>query len=109
VKMNTSINWTMGDLTLGLRHRWADGTTLDEVQFGADPATKAVPELDGYSYLDISFNYNANEKLSIWGGVINVLDEDPPLLGSRQTRANTSPDTFSPTGAEMFIGAAYRF
>jgi outer membrane receptor protein involved in Fe transport len=109
LKMNTSINWTMGDFSLGLRHRWADGTTLDEVQFGADPASKAVPELDGYSYLDISFNYNANEKLSIWGGVINVLDEDPPLLGSRQTRANTSPDTFSPTGAELFIGAAYRF
>jgi hypothetical protein len=31
------------------------------------------------------------------------------LLGSRQTRANTSPDTFSPTGSELFIGAAYRF
>jgi len=109
LKMNTSINWTMGDLTLGLRHRWSDDTTLDEVQFGADPASKAVPELDGYNYVDISFNYNADENLSIWGGVTNVLDEDPPLLGSRQTRANTSPDTFSPTGAEMFIGGAYRF
>ena len=109
LKMNTSINWMVGDLTLGLRHRWSDDTTLDEVQFGADPSTKAVPELDGYNYVDISFNYDFNESLSIWGGVINVLDEDPPLLGSRQTRANTSPDTFSPTGSELFIGAAYRF
>ena len=109
LKMNTSLNWTRGDFTLGLRHRWADGTTLDEVQFGANPATKAVPELDGYSYLDISFNYDATEELSIWGGLINALDQDPPLLGSRQTRANTSPDTFSPIGTELFIGGAYRF
>jgi outer membrane receptor for ferrienterochelin and colicin len=107
--MNTSLNWTRGDFTLGLRHRWADGTTLDEVQFGANPATRAVPELDGYSYLDISFNYDATEELSIWGGLINALDQDPPLLGSRQTRANTSPDTFSPIGTELFIGGAYRF
>jgi outer membrane receptor protein involved in Fe transport len=109
LKMNTSINWTIGKLTLGLRHRWSDDTTLDEVQFGAAASTKAVPKLDGYNYVDVSFNFDASEQLSIWGGVTNVLDEDPPLLGSRQTRANTSPDTFNATGAELFVGGAYRF
>lgn len=109
LKMNTSVNWTAGDLTLGLRHRWSEETTLDEVQFGDDPATKAVPVLDGYNYLDLSINYRMNEGLTVWGGIINVLDEDPPLLGSRQARANTRPDTFSPTGAELFIGASYKF
>ncbi len=109
MKTNTQINWTSGDLTVGLRHRWGEETTLDEVQFGQDPSTKAVPVLDGGGYLDLSFNYEYSDDLSIWGGIINVLDEDPPLLGSRQVRANTSPDTFSPTGAELFIGGAYRF
>lgn len=108
-KTNTSIKWTSGDLTLGLRHRWLDETTLDEVQFGDDPATKAVPVLDSGSYVDLSANYNIDDAFSIWGGIINVLDEDPPLLGSRQVRANTSPDTFSPTGMEFFIGGSYRF
>ena len=109
IKTNTQINWTTGDLTLGLRHRWGEETTLDEVQFGQDASTKAVPVLDGGTYIDLSFNYEYSEDFSIWGGIINVLDEDPPLLGSRQVRANTSPDTFSPTGAEFFIGGAYRF
>lgn len=109
VKTNTFVSWTSGDLTLGLRHRWAEETTLDEVQFGDDPSTKAVPVLDGDGYLDISFNYEYSEAISVWGGIINLLDEDPPLLGSRQVRANTSPDTFSPTGAEFFIGGSYRF
>jgi iron complex outermembrane receptor protein len=108
-KTNTQINWKSGDLTLGLRHRWGEETTLDEVVFGQDPATKAVPVLKGDGYVDLSFNYDYSDDFSIWGGIINVLDEDPPLLGSRQTRANTSPDTFSPTGMELFIGGAYRF
>ncbi len=108
-KTNTQINWKSGDLTLGLRHRWGEETTLDEVVFGQDAATKAVPVLKGDGYVDLSANYEYSEALSIWGGIINVFDEDPPLLGSRQTRANTSPDTFSPTGAEFFIGGAYRF
>jgi iron complex outermembrane receptor protein len=109
-KTNTMINWTSGDLTLGLRHRWAKSTTLDEVLFGTrTPDQVAVPVLDAVSYVDISFNYGINDDFNIWGGIINVLDEDPPLLGSRQTRANTSPDTFSPTGAELFIGGSYRF
>lgn len=108
-KTNTQINWRSGDLTVGLRHRWGEETTLDEVVFGQDPATKAVPVLKGDGYVDLSFNYDYSDDFSIWGGIINVFDEDPPLLGSRQTRANTSPDTFSPTGAELFIGGAYRF
>lgn len=109
LKMNTSVTWTDGDLTLGLRHRWSEDTTLDQVQFGADPSTSAVPELSGYSYLDISFNYNLGDNTTIWGGVNNVLDKNPPLLGSRQSRANTRPDTYNATGAELFIGGSYRF
>lgn len=96
-------------MTLGLRHRWFDKTTLDEVQFGDPASSKAVPVLDGGNYVDLSVNYGVNDNFAIWGGIINVLDEDPPLLGSRQVRANTSPDSFSPTGMEFFIGGSYTF
>lgn len=114
-KVNTAVNWHTGDLTLGLRYRWTESTKLDDVVLparrgepGPSPEDVAVFELDGKGYLDLSANYDVSDALSIWGGIINVLDEDPPLLGSRQVRANTSPDTFSPTGAEFFLGASYR-
>lgn len=108
-KINTAINWTSGDLMLGLRYRWFDSTTLDEVVFGDDPSSKAVPVLDGATYVDLSFGYDVSDEFALWGGIINVLDEDPPALGSRQIRANTSPDVYSPTGTEFFIGGSYRF
>ncbi len=110
IKTNTTFVWTTGDLMLSLRHRWLDSTELDEVVFGQRTAAQvAVPKLDSVGYVDLSANYAFNESFSLWGGIINLLDEDPPLLGSRQTRANTIPDTFSPTGMEFFLGGSFRF
>ena len=110
VKTNTMINWTSGPLTLGLRYRWAEETRLDEVVFGQRaPDSVASLDIGGDGYVDLSFNYDVSEGVAIWGGIINAFDEDPPLLGRRQVRANTSPDTFSPTGAEFFLGGSVRF
>jgi len=109
-KTNTTFNWISGDLRFGLRYRWAEETTLDEVVFGQRTAESvASATIGGDGYVDLSFGYDINDGFAIWGGVINVFDEDPPLLGRRQVRANTSPDTFSPTGAEWFLGGSYRF
>ncbi|MEX2495267.1 MAG: TonB-dependent receptor [Woeseia sp.] len=109
-KTNTMINWTSGALTLGLRHRWAEETRLDEVVFGQRTADSVASlDIGGDGYVDLSFNYDVSDAVAIWGGIINVLDEDPPLLGRRQVRANTSPDTFSPTGTELFLGGSVRF
>ncbi len=110
VKTNTMINWTSGPLTLGLRYRWAEETRLDEVVFGQrTPDSVASLDIGGDGYVDLSFNYDVSEGVAIWGGIINAFDEDPPLLGRRQVRANTSPDTFSPTGAEFFLGGSVKF
>ncbi len=109
-KTNTMINWTSGALTLGLRYRWAEETLLDEVAFGQRTADSvASAEIGGDGYVDLSFNYDVSDGFAVWGGIINALDEDPPLLGRRQVRANTSPDTFSPTGAEFFLGGSVTF
>jgi outer membrane receptor protein involved in Fe transport len=109
-KTNTMINWTSGDLGLGLRYRWAEETRLDEVVFGQRPPDSVASlDIGGNGYVDLSFGYDINDAFTIWGGIINVFDEDPPLLGRRQVRANTSPDTFSPTGTELFVGGSYGF
>jgi outer membrane receptor protein involved in Fe transport len=109
-KTNTTVNWTSGDLRLGLRYRWADETLLDEVAFGQRTADSvASPTIGGDGYVDLSVGYDVNDAFALWGGIINLFDEDPPLLGRRQVRANTSPDTFSPTGMEFFIGGSYKF
>ncbi|MFU8763938.1 MAG: TonB-dependent receptor domain-containing protein [Haliea sp.] len=114
-KTRTSLRWHTGDLTLGLTHRWIDSVDLDVVVLGprrggtgTDPSTIPVSRFSSQGYLDLSFNYDVGERISIWGGVNNLLDNDPPLLGSNQRRANTFPDTYDPFGTELFIGASVK-
>lgn len=115
-KTNTTITWVNDNLTVNLRHRWSESTELDDIVLpqrrgvaGPSPDSVAVFELDGQNYFDLSANYQINDSMAVWGGIINVFDEDPPLLGSRQARANTRPDTFSPTGIEFFLGLSVKF
>ena len=114
-KTFTSLTWQTGPLSLNLRHRWLDSVTLDRIvvparrgQEGPGPGDFPVPEFDDEQYVDLSFNYDVSERLSLWGGVNNVFDNDPPLIGANQRRANTFPDTFDPIGAEFYLGAAVR-
>jgi len=38
-----------------------------------------------------------------------VFDQGPPLLGSRQERNNTWPDTYDSIGTEFFVGVSAKF
>jgi len=115
-KTFTSLTWSTGPLSLNLRHRWLDSVKLDRIvvparrgQDGPNPSDFPVPEFDGEQYVDLSFNFEFSEQLAFWGGVNNVFDNKPPLIGANQRRANTFPDTFDPIGTEFYLGAAVRF
>ena len=116
LKTTTRLSWTTGPLLLSLRHRHLGAVDLDVLQLparrgAAAPAasTEAVPRIAAQNYVDLSFNLQLNPQLALWGGVNNVFDKTPPLLGSRQRRNNTYPDTYDYAGAEFFLGASARF
>jgi len=115
-KTTSRATWSTDRLSLSLRHRWIDGVTLEDLQLanrrgGTSPAasTVAVPRIGGYSYFDLAFTFNVNDEFKLWGGVNNVLDKSPPLLGTRQERNNTFPDTYDAIGTELFLGVSARF
>ena len=69
------------------------------------------PSGRAFFYFDLSFTYDLNiaENLQLYGGVKNILDEDPPVVGSSQVRANTWPDTYDYNGQEFFLGTTIKF
>mgnify|MGYP005845068819 CR=1 FL=1 len=114
-KTFTRLAWTSGPLTVSVSHRWIDSVDLDVIVLPArrgepGPAPSSVPvaSFGSEQYVDLAFNYDVGEKFAVWGGVNNVFDNDPPLLGANQRRANTFPDTYDPFGTEFFIGASIR-
>jgi len=115
-KTTTKLLWQTGPLGFRIRHRWIDQTKLDDVilprrlgREGVSPDAVPVFNLDGEHYIDLSFTADLSDRLTVFGGVNNITDNTPPVVGDVQDRANTFPDTFDQIGAEIFMGATVKF
>jgi len=115
-KTTTRLTWTAGIISLSARHRWINAVTVEDLQLaarrgGTSPAasTVAVPRIPSQNYVDISFKLDLNERFNLWGGINNLFDKQPPLLGTRQERNNTFPDTYDVIGTELFVAIAAKF
>ena len=115
-KTTTRLTYDSGPLSLSLRWRWIDGMRnafLDHglALFGIpeDAVTFAIPDIPSQSYFALSFDFEFNDMISVYGGIKNLLDSDPPLLGSNQVQSNTDPSIYDVYGRRYFIGLTARF
>lgn len=104
-KHRFAAKWANGPYTAQVLWRHIGGTDDD----GGLGITLAVPELDAENYFDISGSWDVNENLTLTGGIDNVLDTDPPILGDNQEQANTYPATYDVFGRTLFVRATARF
>ena len=73
-------------------------------------ATNVVKSVDPVWYLDTSFSIDATETFSFFGGVNNLLDRQPPILGTTLVGdANTDVSLYDTLGRRYFIGARMKF
>ncbi|WP_284734441.1 TonB-dependent receptor plug domain-containing protein [Sphingosinicella terrae] len=114
----TRLTWNTGALSLSVRHRFIDSVTNDRFLLPRRADAANAPSLDSLvypvlpaqHYLDLSFSFDLIEdRLNLFGGANNLLDNDPPIVGSPQIRSNTYPATYDVLGTEFFIGAIVRF
>ena len=100
-----------GPLVLSLNWRWLDG--LDDDQIFNDPnvsrADLPVPSVSAENYFDLSFTYDMNDTIQLFGGARNILNNKPTFLGDSQQQANTFPETYDAIGTRFFIGSRLRF
>jgi outer membrane receptor protein involved in Fe transport len=73
---------------------------------GSAPALDSLtnPKIKGYTYLDLTAGYDFTKSVSLTAGIRNVLDKDPPVLGSSRLPANnTIAATYDPLGRNLFF------
>ncbi|HKE96946.1 MAG TPA: TonB-dependent receptor [Povalibacter sp.] len=107
----TRFTWSTGALDVSLRHRFVGDVTTDRYvlpqRAGLTPPSKATltnPDLGAQNYIDLSFSYDFGAAIEVFGGINNVFDEDPPIVGAGQGYANTWPATYDYAGMTMFVG-----
>tara|TARA_R110001599_G_scaffold353459_1_gene592689 strand:+ start:399453 stop:402341 length:2889 start_codon:yes stop_codon:yes gene_type:complete len=103
---NFRATWTTPwDVTASAAWRYI--SEVDEID-----DTRSLKEAN---YLDVSAIWDINEWASVRGGINNVTDKAPPIVGSNQSgasiygAANTFPGMYDSLGRYWFVGASLSF
>jgi iron complex outermembrane receptor protein len=104
VKARTTFKWTIDDFRTQLLWRFIGDTDDDD-----DGTVFATEKLDSESYFDISAAYNIDEHFSVSGGIRNLADTKPQLLGSNGQQANTFPNVYDVFGRSFYLNVTAKF
>jgi outer membrane receptor protein involved in Fe transport len=106
-KGTTRVSMKSGPLLLSARARYTGPVTVDSYALAANPpALESLtnPKIKSYTWLDLTAGWEFNRMVNLTGGVRNLLDKDPPILGSSQLPANnTIPATYDTLGRQLFL------
>ena len=68
-----------------------------------------LPNIGSYSYFNLSGDYQINDVWSVYGGVQNLGDREPPLMAGNSVAANSDPSTYDLMGRRYFLGLTLAF
>lgn len=99
------LTWEHGPASVSLRHRYI-GEVTDGRYAAAIAARTAMPKLakpvaPATHYVDLSGDWEVNERVTLYGGIDNLLNQEPPYLHERQT--------YDVLGRRFNIGVRARF
>jgi outer membrane receptor protein involved in Fe transport len=109
-RLNSTFGYRFGNsANLGLRWRY-----LPEVKNAAYVFDKNTPNLptDAYSVFDLFGSYTFNERYQLRGGIDNVFDTDPAVVGATLTDSNsnsTMPGYYDTLGRRAYVGLKIQF
>jgi outer membrane receptor protein involved in Fe transport len=97
-------------LDLSVRWRYIDSVRLDKYLLplrsgGTVPAynTLTNPKLPSFNYIDLAATWDITQKLQVSGGINNLFNKSPPIVGSSAGYGNTWPATYDPYGQTFFF------
>jgi outer membrane receptor protein involved in Fe transport len=103
-KLNLSATYNSDPLTVRMTGRQVG-------KFKLYPgATNIVKEAPAQWYFDLSTAFRVTKEFEINGGINNLFDNKPPILGvALSGDANTDPSLWDVVGRRFFVGARVRF
>ncbi|WP_202843943.1 TonB-dependent receptor domain-containing protein [Luteimonas saliphila] len=104
LKVNLSAGYSSGPLSLRLQGRMINDFEL------RSGITAAVSESPRAWYFDANASYEINDHVQLFGGVDNLFDRDPPVLGTALAGdANTDVGVYDVLGRRYFLGVRLKF
>lgn len=96
----TTLRYSSGDWSVGLR--WQHLPEIDPAPDAADD----VMGVDSHDQFDVFGSWTINDRYSLRGGIDNLLDEDPEVVGATPFDNNlgTTNTNYDPFGRRVFLG-----
>lgn len=98
-KATSQVRYARGPASIGLRWRYIDG--MHHASRVLNPAS-TTPDIASVSYFDLFGSWRISDALSLRAGINNLLDKDPPQVGS--TPGTTHNSTYDIYGRQFFLG-----
>ncbi|HEY0595663.1 TonB-dependent receptor domain-containing protein [Sphingopyxis sp.] len=117
---NQRTTLSFGDIDLSLLWRHISSTKQEpfdqnEDNFGTNgPAFAAFRKIKAFDWFDLTARANVSENFELTLSVMNLLDKDPPTVGSNIgsttfNSGNTYPSTYDAIGRRYAVGARLKF
>jgi iron complex outermembrane receptor protein len=105
----STIGWDMGGWAAQLANRYSSGYT--DQNGAANTAAFRNNTVGAYSLWDLGVSYTGIKNLTLRGGILNVLDTDPPYTNqTARFQARAYDDRWhNPLGRTFSFGAEYKF
>lgn len=103
VKASSRVQYDLGPLTAGLRWRYLDG--MRHASRVTNPAS-TTPDVPAYHYFDLYGSWRVNDRVLFNGGVNNLVDKAPPLVGT--TLGSTQSSTYDIYGRQFYLGVTVK-
>ncbi|MES1263017.1 MAG: hypothetical protein ABUL69_01595, partial [Peristeroidobacter soli] len=103
-KTLTSLTYRLPSFEGGIR--WRHLPEMKDVTSVTRPASPAAG-VPAYDLFDATLLYRFNEKMLVRGGVNNLTDEEPPIVGG--TIGQTQPGTYDIIGRYYYLGLQLGF
>lgn len=98
-----NVDYVTGDLYSRLQYRQIPSMKLFET------ANNAVKSISSSNYLDLNFDYTIGDRTTLFLGIDNITDEEPPIVGfSLAGDANVDISLFDTLGRRYYGGVRIR-
>ncbi|MGJ8562092.1 MAG: TonB-dependent receptor domain-containing protein [Alphaproteobacteria bacterium] len=109
-KHAATLRHSKGALLNSLRWRYIGGTTEDDQVDGGASSGRFVTDISSKNYFDWTTQWDISDHFQLSGGVINIFDTSPPILGDCcSEQSNTFPASYNPFGRQFFVSGKMRF
>ncbi len=99
------VTYVSGPITINNQVRYIDDLELSPLSPPTQSGTLAAE-----TYWDLSVRAKVLDKVELFGGINNVLDNQPPIMGfAAGGDSNTNPQLYDVIGRQFFVGASVKF